>query len=191
MIVINEILNIILYVFFNIPGITGIKIRQVILKFFFLETQAKIILHQSAEIRSIKNINFEGLVSFQKRCFISAVNAKLIIGKNTHFNLENLVIADGGEITIGSNCIFGPRVIMRSVNHKYENKNINIIDQGHKYNKILIEDDVWIGAGSIILPGSIIRRGSVISAGSVVRGETESYGVYSSYGDLKKIRSRS
>ena len=119
------------------------------------------------------------------------MNAKLIIGKNTHFNLENLVIADGGEITIGSNCIFFFLVIMRSVNHKYENKNINIIDQGHKYNKILIEDDVWIGAGSIILPGSIIRRGSVISAGSVVRGETESYGVYSSYGDLKKIRSRS
>ncbi len=119
------------------------------------------------------------------------MNAKLSIGKNTHFNLENLVIADGGEITIGSDCIFGPRVIIRSVNHKYENKSINIIDQGHKYNKIVIEDDVWIGAGSIILPGSIIRRGSVISAGSVVRGEIESYGVYSSNSDLKKIKSRS
>lgn len=36
---------------------------------------------------------------------------------------------------------------------------------------IRIEDDVFVGARSIILKGSVIGEGSVIGAGSVVRGE--------------------
>ena len=40
---------------------------------------------------------------------------------------------------------------------------------------IIIEDDVWLATGVIVLPGTTIRRGSVISAGSVVSGTIEEY----------------
>jgi acetyltransferase-like isoleucine patch superfamily enzyme len=40
---------------------------------------------------------------------------------------------------------------------------------------LVIEDDVLIGAGSVILPGSHIRKGAVIGAGSIVLGSVAQY----------------
>ncbi|HVA26972.1 MAG TPA: acyltransferase [Candidatus Baltobacteraceae bacterium] len=54
---------------------------------------------------------------------------------------------------------------------------------------IRIEDDVWIGAGAVILPGVVVRRGSVIGANAVVTRDTEEYSVNVGI-PAKKIRSR-
>ena len=43
---------------------------------------------------------------------------------------------------------------------------------------ILVEDDVWIGQGSIILGGAILHQGCVVGAGSVVTGEVPPYAIY-------------
>ena len=40
-----------------------------------------------------------------------------------------------------------------------------------------IQDDVWIGAGSIILKGVCIGRGSIVAAGSVVTKSCDPYSV--------------
>lgn len=40
---------------------------------------------------------------------------------------------------------------------------------------IIIDDDVWIGAGAIILTGVTIGKGSVIAAGSIVTKDVEPY----------------
>ncbi len=36
---------------------------------------------------------------------------------------------------------------------------------------IVIGNNVWIGAGAVILAGTVIREDSIIGAGSVVKGE--------------------
>ena len=46
-----------------------------------------------------------------------------------------------------------------------------------KQGAIIIEDDVWIGAGSIILTGVTISKGSVIGAGSVVAKSIPEYSI--------------
>ena len=46
------------------------------------------------------------------------------------------------------------------------------------HEKVLIEDDVWIGHGVIVLSGTKIGRGSIIAAGSVVTTDVESYSIY-------------
>ena len=43
--------------------------------------------------------------------------------------------------------------------------------------KVIIEDDVWIGHGSIILSGVRIGQGSIIAAGSVVTRDIEPFTV--------------
>jgi acetyltransferase-like isoleucine patch superfamily enzyme len=53
-----------------------------------------------------------------------------------------------------------------------------MIDQEWRRGDVLIEDDVWIGAGVVVLPGAIIRRGAVIGAGAVVRGEVPANTIY-------------
>ena len=42
---------------------------------------------------------------------------------------------------------------------------------------ILVEDDVWIGAGCVLLDGAILRRGCVIGAMSLVIGEVPAYSI--------------
>ena len=47
------------------------------------------------------------------------------------------------------------------------------LDVSTRARAIVIEDNVWLGTGVIVLPGTLIKRGSVISAGSVVSGTIE------------------
>jgi acetyltransferase-like isoleucine patch superfamily enzyme len=54
---------------------------------------------------------------------------------------------------------------------------------------IVIEDDVWIGLGSIVLSGVKIGIGSIIAAGSVVTKDVEPYSIYGG-NPAKKIRNR-
>lgn len=55
--------------------------------------------------------------------------------------------------------------------------------------KIIIQDDVWIGVGSIILSGVTIGTGSIVAAGSVVTKDVKPYSVYAG-NPAKKIRDR-
>jgi acetyltransferase-like isoleucine patch superfamily enzyme len=55
-----------------------------------------------------------------------------------------------------------------SQNHVIPEFNGRIFGSGHVKSKVRIEDDVWIGANSIILPGVTIGEGAVIAAGSIV-----------------------
>ena len=56
-------------------------------------------------------------------------------------------------------------------------------------NRIIIEDDVWIGANVTILKGVTVAKGSVIGAESVVTKSTEPYSI--NVGNLcKKIKMR-
>lgn len=42
----------------------------------------------------------------------------------------------------------------------------------------IVEDDVWIGYGAIILSGITIKKGSIIGAGSIVTKDVEAYSIY-------------
>ena len=66
-------------------------------------------------------------------------------------------------ITIGNNVTLAPRVhiLAHDASTKRE---LNYTRLG----LTIIEDDVFIGAGSIILPGVVIGTGSIVGAGSVV-----------------------
>lgn len=74
------------------------------------------------------------------------------------------------SVVIGRNCLIAANCqIMDSSGHDLSFPDVEnrVNTEGHA-RPIVIEDDVWIGANSIVLPGVTIGRGSVISAGSVV-----------------------
>jgi acetyltransferase-like isoleucine patch superfamily enzyme len=55
--------------------------------------------------------------------------------------------------------------------------------------QVIIEDDVWIGLGSIILSGVKIHEGSIVAAGSVVTKDVAPYSIYAG-NPAKKICNR-
>jgi len=105
------------------------------------------------------------------------VNAENIrIGRSTFINRSTLIHGRGG-VSIGENVLIGPGVFITSTNHGYRRRDKIIQEQGFESQKITIEDDVWIGARSIVLPGVRIRRGAVVAAGGVVTKDVDEYTV--------------
>lgn len=102
--------------------------------------------------------------------------------------MHDVSFAKGMDIEIGNNVQFGPycdiatnvhlgnnillagRVsVVGRHDHRFDEP-LKTIWQGERGNNgvTIVEDDVWIGTGSVILSGVIIGRGSIIAAGSVV-----------------------
>jgi acetyltransferase-like isoleucine patch superfamily enzyme len=77
-------------------------------------------------------------------------------------------IGCAGGVTIGSNVLMGQRVSFHSQNHNFKDVTRPIREQGVTNAQIVVGDDCWLGAGTIILAGVEIGAGSVIAAGSVV-----------------------
>lgn len=71
--------------------------------------------------------------------------------------------------TIGKDVMMGPDVIYFKNNHRFDRMDIPIREQGNtEVKKLVIKDNVWIGARVILLSGITIGSGAVIGAGSVV-----------------------
>jgi virginiamycin A acetyltransferase len=103
----------------------------------------------------------------------------LFIGVNSYIN-SGTVIYTGNGIRIGEGVLIASNCTLAPVNHEYRSKDRTILQQRFMPSKggIVIEDDVWIGANTVICDGAIIRKGAVVGASSLVLGELEPYGVY-------------
>jgi serine acetyltransferase len=80
---------------------------------------------------------------------------------------DNNVIVAREKITIGNNVMIGPNVCIYDHDHVFREQGI-MRNLGYNNSPVTIEDNVWIGAGCIILKGVTIGEGSVIAAGTVV-----------------------
>lgn len=139
-----------------IPGFTGMLLRNFIYKLLF----NKLI----------------GFSLIQNRVvFVNTDN--LIIGNFFGCNSGTYINALGG-INIGNNVLIGNNVTISAGIHPIDKIKGSIIEQQSKPGRINIEDDVWIGAGVVILPGVTCGKGSVIGANSVLTRDTIPNGVY-------------
>jgi carbonic anhydrase/acetyltransferase-like protein (isoleucine patch superfamily) len=91
---------------------------------------------------------------------------KLIIRSGTYVN--RYTILDAHErLEIGRRCLIGPHCFITDGNHGIA-AGMTLVGQPMTTAPVHIADDVWIGAGVVILPGVRIATGAVIGAGSVV-----------------------
>lgn len=97
--------------------------------------------------------------------------AYLRIGDDTAIN-NNCIINSHKNILIGENVAIGPGVLIYDHDHDYKSKG-KINGDRFVTDDIIIGNNVWIGANSIILKGSEIGNDCVIAAGTVVNGKFE------------------
>jgi len=95
---------------------------------------------------------------------------RLEVGDNVQIGFDNFFQARGG-LLIGNNVTFAPGVKIWSVNHRYDDPDTPVAQQGHEAKPVRIGDNVFVGANAFILPGVNLSDGVVVCAGAVVGGK--------------------
>lgn len=100
------------------------------------------------------------------------------IGPRSYIN-SGCVIYTGNGVDIGEDVLVAANCTFAPVSHEYRSRDKKIVEQRFRPSKggIIIENDVWIGAGCVLLDGAILRQGCVIAAGSLVKGEVAAYSI--------------
>lgn len=141
----------------------------------------------------IRYVNCKGIF---KKC-----GKKVNIGTGARFgNGKNIEIGDysgigmyctvPSDVKIGNYVMMAPHVTILNSKHNFDRVDIPMIKQGStRLTTPTIEDDVWIGTHSIILPNVILKKGTIVAAGSVV---TKTFPEYSIIGGnpARLIKSR-
>lgn len=100
---------------------------------------------------------------------------KILIGNDVWIG-QGCFIHGAGGVEIGNSVGIGPGVKMHAAYHKEMGRDIPVMFQHLDFAKIVVEEDVNIGLGAIIMNGVILRKGTKVGAGAVV---TKSFPEYS------------
>jgi acetyltransferase-like isoleucine patch superfamily enzyme len=118
-------------------------------------------------------------------------------GRNVHVQWSTRMWAPHKHIVLGDSVGIGPRCVINTDveigNHVMLAAHVGLISKdAHTFGepgvsmfesvrgdqfKIVIEDDVWLGFGSIVLSGVRIGRGSIVGAGAIVTKDVPPYSI--------------
>ena len=113
-----------------------------------------------------KNVNIEKGAIFSSR---------IELGDNSGIGIDANI---SGKCIIGNNVMMGPQGIIYSRNHRFDDTERPMNEQGFYDEKaVVIGDDVWVGGRVTILPGVCVGSHSIIGAGAVVTKNVPEYAI--------------
>lgn len=134
-----------------IKGYKGLVLRYVLLKSIAKKCGDNVSIHPGVYLLNPQNASFGSNISVHPMCYIEAF----------------------GQIEIGSDVSIAHGVTIMSTGHNFERLDTAIKNQGGFCEKVILSDNVWIGAKATILAGNKIGSGCVIGAGSVVTKDVD------------------
>ncbi len=140
-----------------------------------IEPQAELIINIHSEREYVIEVGKGTVIKNYAR--ICPRSGYIEIGEGCSINPFCVLLGYGG-ITIGNNVRIASNTTLTAFNHIFKNLEMKIKHQGNKCQGIIVEDDVWIGAGVRVLDGVTIGKGSVVGAGSVVTRDIPPYSVF-------------
>lgn len=112
-----------------------------------------------------KLVKYAGEGAFFEPGFRCEFGFNISVGKNFYANF-GCVMLDPGEITVGDNVLFGPRVSIYTARHAFDAKERAA---GACFAKpVKIGNNVWVGGGVHMDHGITIGDNSIIGAGSII-----------------------
>lgn len=178
-----------------IRALTHMKVR---LRGFFYKQfnmltcgpDSKLIVHNGMRIRNGKKIFIKGKAKFGI-CSRLEVYPKSTGGKQFLIKIgdgfscgDYFHIGAAFGIEIGKNVLIGSNVLIIDHEHGCPNDDLKELELVAPVKRelsgrpIIIEDNVWIGDGAILLKGAHVSEGAIIAASSIVRGRVKPRVIY-------------
>ena len=141
--------------------------------YYFLRCRAMVAMGSKVQVTS--------RISFGKGCVVKSFavvktsSGRITFGHNCAVSAFNQIDTDQADVTIGNHVRFGPHVFVTGSARRFMKRGVLIHEQGHEDPGLMIEDDVLVGAGAVILAGVRVGKGAVIGAGAVVNKDVPPY----------------
>jgi acetyltransferase-like isoleucine patch superfamily enzyme len=103
---------------------------------------------------------------FRRNCVVEVNDAgRVEVGADTQFTY-NCVIQCSTSIVIGERCTFGAGSVLVDGNHRFRDADTPVREQGYEFRPLRIGDDVWVGAGAVVMAD--LGERAVVGANAVV-----------------------
>jgi acetyltransferase-like isoleucine patch superfamily enzyme len=185
-----------------VPTILGIGMRSLFYR-LLLQMDGWVAIEKNVRLRFANNIHLGHGVYLDEAAYLHACPRGIEIGAGTYvmhgailhvYNFRDLphsgiqigcnsligeysVIRGQGGVKIGDRVYTSPFTQIIAVNHVCDDPQRPFTQQGITAEGIVIEDDVWLGAGAIITDGVRVGQGAVVAAGAVVTRDVLPYTV--------------
>jgi len=176
-----------------IPTVIGIAVRGILYR-FILHMDGTAAIENNVRLRFADQIKLGNGVYLDQDTYLHATPGGIEIGAGTivmhgailHvYNFRGMpqscikigrdsligeycVIRGQGGVYIGDRVYTSPFTQIIAVNHVFDDPSRPFVEQGITAQGIVIEDDVWLGAGAVITDGVRVGKGAVVAAGAVV-----------------------
>jgi acetyltransferase-like isoleucine patch superfamily enzyme len=185
-----------------VPGALGLVVRKVFYPCLFQSVGKGTVFGRNITLRHPHKISLGANCFIDDNAVLDAKgerNRGLELGENVYVGRNSILSCKEGSIFIGDYCnisancsllseteiklgqycfLAGHCYLVAGGNHSFEDITTPIMFQpSFSKGGILIADDVWLGAGVIVLDGVTIGKGSVVGAGSVVTQPLPEYSI--------------
>lgn len=93
---------------------------------------------------------------------------RIVIGRHCYVGRRSL-FSSAGRLELGDHCLLGSGVYLGDVDHEFADITRPYAEQGvTRGNRLTVEENCWLGLGSMIKGDLTVGRGSVVGAGAVV-----------------------
>jgi len=192
----------VIFFFSGMPGALGFFLRKIFYPVLFKKVGRGVVFGRHMTIRHPKKIAIGDNTFIDDNVVLDAkgeknegirIGANAYIGRNTVLSCKegsiflddfcnisaNCLLLSETEIRMGKYCFLaGQCYLVAGGNHSFEDTTVPIMFQP-SYSKggIEIGEDVWLGAGVIVLDGASIGKGTIVGAGSVVTQPLPGYSI--------------
>ena len=192
----------------SFPGAIGFWLRKKLYRGLLRSAGPGVVWGRDIALRHPGRITIGSGVAFDDRCLLDARGGGeegIVIGDDVLIARDTIIQAKASPIAIGNRCVIGSQCQLSSGGgirlghavmvggqsyigggrYRTDRRDIPMLDQQlYSIGPVVIEDDVWIGAGVVILDGVRIGTGSVIGAGAVIREDVPPFTVVTPYQKL-------
>jgi len=162
-----------------------IRIANLIARYFvprifaslFYMLRYRCLINPSANVQLSSKISFGAGTTIKQYAVIATSGGRIRLGKDCNLGQFSIIATKKRDVIMGDFVRIGPHVNFIASNRIHERREIPILKQGITEEGITIGNDVWIGAGAIILDGVKVGDGVVVAAGAVVTKDVVPYSI--------------